>query len=99
MRSYPQVFLACRYGRCANKAYALTAANQCDFETHFTVVCYDDDQEVAQSQVLPFTSSKMCLRALSYTRWVTTTRHCYGPAMIRGMIEIYVAVCAIARHS
>lgn len=43
----------CRYARCANKEYALTAGNQCDFETHFTVVCYDDDQDVAQSQVLP----------------------------------------------
>ncbi len=35
----------------ATKPYKLDAANQTDFETHFTVVCYDDDQAVAAGQV------------------------------------------------
>ena len=40
-----------RYARVANKPYDLRAANHTDFETHFTVVRYDDDPAVASSQV------------------------------------------------
>ena len=42
---------ACRYARVANKPYSLQAANETDFETHFTVVRYHDDQAVAANQV------------------------------------------------
>ena len=35
----------------AKKTYSLHPANETDFETHFTVVRYDDDQAVAATQV------------------------------------------------
>ena len=35
----------------ANKPYALSAINQTDFATHFTVVGYDNDEAVAATQV------------------------------------------------
>ena len=45
----------------ANKPYKLIAANQTDFETHFTVVCYDDDQAVAAGQVCRSTNPALSM--------------------------------------
>ena len=50
---------ACRYARVANKPYTLQTGSETDFETHFTVVRYDEDPAVAASQVSappPFTN-------------------------------------------
>lgn len=42
-----------RYARTANKQYSADPAALTDFETHFTVVCYEDDSALAASQVCP----------------------------------------------
>lgn len=44
-----------RYARTANKRYSADPAALTDFETHFTVVCYEDDPALAASQVCPRT--------------------------------------------
>lgn len=40
-----------RYARTANKRYSADPSGLTDFETHFTVVCYEDDPALAESQV------------------------------------------------
>eukprot|EP00884_Botryococcus_braunii_P010241 jgi/Botrbrau1/19218/Bobra.0077s0118.1 len=38
--------------RCANKPYSLDRESLTDFETHFTVACYDDDAAVREAQLV-----------------------------------------------
>lgn len=39
------------YGRVANKPYTLQSELDHDFQTHFTVTCYDPDEETRSQQV------------------------------------------------
>jgi len=80
----------CRYARVANNPYSLNTANETSFETHFTVVRYDDDQAVAASQVCAWPSQSLC-------RLMHSVAHCRlacdfdGP--ITGHVNEGTAVC------
>ena len=71
-----------RYARVANKPYSLNTANETDFETHFTVVRYHDDQAVAASQVRAQPSSLLGPVCYPTTGWLG------GPVTDHSMEEL-----------